>query len=166
MLKQNVIVIVGPTAVGKTKLSIDCAKSFGGEIISGDSMQIYKRLDIGTAKIKPDEMEGIRHHLIDIKEPEESFSVAEFQTEVRGKIDEISSRGLTPIIVGGTGLYIQSVLYDYQFIDMPGNEALRIELEKDAKKIMARNCIKSLKQSIQKVRSEFIRIMCEGLSVP
>lgn len=133
VLKQKVIVIVGPTAVGKTKLSIECAKAFSGEIISGDSMQVYKRLDIGTAKIKREEMEGIPHHLIDIKEPEESFSVAEFQAAVRGKIDEISSRGLVPIIVGGTGLYIQSVLNDYQFLEMPSNEALRNELEEAAK---------------------------------
>lgn len=132
-MKQKVIVIVGPTAVGKTKLSIDCAKAFGGEIISGDSVQVYKQLDIGSAKIKPDEMEGIPHHLIDIKEPDESFSAAEFQTLVRGKISEIGSRGSIPIIVGGTGLYIQSVLYDYQFAEMPGDLALRNELEEKVK---------------------------------
>ncbi|MCJ8006356.1 tRNA (adenosine(37)-N6)-dimethylallyltransferase MiaA [Lederbergia wuyishanensis] len=114
---QKIIVIVGPTAVGKTKLSIETAKRFNGEIISGDSMQVYKGMDIGTAKITAEEMEGIPHHLLDIKEPHEAFSVAEFQKLVREKITEITNRHAIPIIVGGTGLYVQSVLYDYQFSD-------------------------------------------------
>ncbi|MBS4203701.1 tRNA (adenosine(37)-N6)-dimethylallyltransferase MiaA [Lederbergia citrea] len=130
--KQKLIVLVGPTAVGKTKLSIAIAKAFNGEIISGDSTQIYKGMDIGTAKIMPNEMEGIPHHLIDIKEPEESFSVAEFQSLVREKISEINNRGAIPIIVGGTGLYIQAVLYDYQFSEGPGDTEFRAELEKQA----------------------------------
>lgn len=125
--------LIGPTAVGKTKLSIELAKRFNGEIISGDSMQIYKGMDIGTAKIKPSEMEGIPHHLLDIKNPEEPFSVAEFQELVRLKIAEISQRGKLPMIVGGTGLYIQSVIYDYQFSDAPSDEAFRIKLEEKAK---------------------------------
>ncbi|MBS4194075.1 tRNA (adenosine(37)-N6)-dimethylallyltransferase MiaA [Lederbergia citri] len=112
---QKLVVIVGPTAVGKTKLSIEIAKRFNGEIISGDSMQVYKGMDIGTAKITTEEMEGIPHHLIDIKEPDETFSVAEFQTLVREKITEITNRNALPIIVGGTGLYIQSVIFDYHF---------------------------------------------------
>ncbi|MBS4217659.1 tRNA (adenosine(37)-N6)-dimethylallyltransferase MiaA [Bacillus sp. FJAT-49711] len=112
---QKVIVIVGPTAVGKTNLSIEVAKRFNGEIISGDSMQVYRGMDIGTAKITTDEMKGIPHHLIDIKEPDETFSVAEFQKLVREKITEIAGRQAVPIIAGGTGLYIQAVLYDYQF---------------------------------------------------
>ncbi|MFL6555137.1 MAG: tRNA (adenosine(37)-N6)-dimethylallyltransferase, partial [Bacillus sp. (in: firmicutes)] len=110
--KQKLLVIIGPTAVGKTKLSIELAKRYNGEIISGDSMQIYRGMDIGTAKIKKDEMEGIPHHLIDIKEPFENFSVAEFQHLVRAKIDGIAKKGHLPIIAGGTGLYIQSVIYD------------------------------------------------------
>jgi len=114
---QKIIVIVGPTAVGKTKLSIETAKRFNGEIISGDSMQVYKGMDIGTAKITAEEMEGIPHHLLDIKEPHEAFSVAEFQKLVREKITEITNRHAIPIIVGGTGLYVQAVLYDYQFSD-------------------------------------------------
>ena len=126
---EKLVVIIGPTAVGKTKLSVELAKRLGGEIISGDSMQIYKGMDIGTAKIKPEEMEGIPHHLIDIKEPTESFSVAEFQQMVRPLITEISERGKLPMIVGGTGLYIQSVIYDYQFSDAPSDEEYRKELE-------------------------------------
>lgn len=131
-LKQKLIVLIGPTAVGKTKLSIELAKKFNGEIISGDSMQIYKRMDIGTAKITREEMDGVPHHLIDIKEPDEGFSTAEFQEVVRVKIDEISSRGKLPLIVGGTGLYIQSVIYDYQFTDAPSDPVFRSLLEKQA----------------------------------
>ncbi|WP_404358825.1 tRNA (adenosine(37)-N6)-dimethylallyltransferase MiaA [Cytobacillus firmus] len=130
--KEKLAVLIGPTAVGKTKLSILLAKRFNAEIISGDSMQIYKRMDIGTAKIKEEEMEGIPHHLIDIKNPEESFSAAEFQELVRSKITEITSRGKLPIIVGGTGLYIQSVIYDYQFSDAPSDEEFRKILEERA----------------------------------
>jgi tRNA dimethylallyltransferase len=133
--KQKLLVIIGPTAVGKTKLSIEMAERYNGEIISGDSMQIYRGMDIGTAKIKEDEMEGIPHHLIDIKEPDENFSVAEFQLLVRAKIGEIAKSGKLPIIVGGTGLYIQSVIYDYQFSDVPGDEAFRLKLEERVQEI-------------------------------
>src|SRR5699024_5783652 len=105
------------------------AKAFNGEVISGDSMQVYRGMDIGTAKITPEEMEGIPHHLIDIKDPMESFSVAEFQKLVREKIDEITARGKMPIIVGGTGLYVQSVLYDYQFTEQEVDHELRAQLE-------------------------------------
>ncbi|MBJ8031347.1 tRNA (adenosine(37)-N6)-dimethylallyltransferase MiaA [Bacillus cereus group sp. N21] len=128
--REKVAVIIGPTAVGKTKLSIDLAKALNGEIISGDSMQIYHTMDIGTAKATMEEMEGIPHYMIDIKNPEDSFSVAEFQELVRGYIREITERGKLPIIVGGTGLYIQSVLYDYQFTDEAGDPVYREELEK------------------------------------
>ena len=123
--KIEVVAIVGPTASGKTALSIKMAKAFDGEIINGDSMQIYKGLDIGTAKITEDEMEGIPHHLLDIKEPTESFSVAEYQSLVREKIAEIQSRGKLPIIVGGTGLYVQAVLYDFQFTKEEVDEEAR-----------------------------------------
>jgi tRNA dimethylallyltransferase len=133
--KQKLLVIIGPTAVGKTMLSIEMAKRYNGEIISGDSMQIYRGMDIGTAKIKKDEMEGIPHHLIDIKEPFENFSVADFQLLVRAKIDEIAQKSKLPIIVGGTGLYIQSVIYDYQFSDVPGDESYRLMLEERVQKI-------------------------------
>lgn len=111
---EKVLVIVGPTAVGKTALSVELAKKFHGEIISGDSLQVYKKLDIGTAKIKTSEMEGIPHHLIDVIEPNETYSVADFQKAGRNLITEITERGHLPMIVGGTGLYIQSLLYDFQ----------------------------------------------------
>ncbi|MED0965980.1 tRNA (adenosine(37)-N6)-dimethylallyltransferase MiaA [Bacillus cereus] len=128
--REKVAVIIGPTAVGKTKLSIDLAKALNGEIISGDSMQIYRTMDIGTAKVTTDEMDGIPHYMIDIKNPEDSFSVAEFQERVRKYIREITERGKLPIIVGGTGLYIQSVLFDYQFTDEAGDAIYREQMEK------------------------------------
>lgn len=131
-LKEKVVVLIGPTAVGKTNLSIELAKKFDGEIISGDSMQIYKGMDIATAKISKEEMQGVPHHLIDIVEPDESFSVAQFQELVRNKITEITSRGKVPFIVGGTGLYIQAVLYDYQFQETATDTAFRTKLEEMA----------------------------------
>jgi tRNA dimethylallyltransferase len=130
--KEKLLVLIGPTAVGKTKLSIELAKKYNAEIISGDSMQIYKQMDIGTAKIQSSEMEGIPHHLLDLKEPDESFSVAEFQQLVRGKITDIHKRGKLPMLVGGTGLYIQSVINDYKFTETCSDDAFRQELEEKA----------------------------------
>ncbi|MGE6379864.1 tRNA (adenosine(37)-N6)-dimethylallyltransferase MiaA [Peribacillus muralis] len=127
--KGKLLVIIGPTAVGKTKMSIEMAKLFNGEIISGDSMQVYKGMDIGTAKIKREEMEGVPHYLLDIKEPDEPFSAAEFQERANACIEDIQSRGKLPIIVGGTGLYIQSVIYDYQFSEAPSDLEYREGLE-------------------------------------
>ena len=112
---EKVIVIVGPTGVGKTKLSVELAKKLNGEIISGDSVQVYKRMDIGSAKVTEEEKEGIEHYLIDIKDIEEEYSVYEFQQEVREKIKLIQSKGKTPILAGGTGLYLKAALYDYEF---------------------------------------------------
>ena len=111
---KKVIVITGPTGVGKTKLSVELAKRLEGEIINADSMQIYKDLNIGTAKITEDEKEKIPHHLFDIKNTSEDYSIYDYQKDARVKIDEILSRGKTPILVGGTGLYIKSALYDYK----------------------------------------------------
>jgi len=124
----DVLAIVGPTASGKTALSLELAERLGGEIINGDSMQVYRGMSIGTAKIGPAEMRGIPHHLLDIKEPEEAFSVAEYQKLVREKIEEINSRGKLPIIVGGSGLYVQAVLFDYRFTEEQVDEQLREEL--------------------------------------
>lgn len=111
-MKDKIIVIVGPTAVGKTQLSIKLAKSFKGEIINGDSMQVYRGLDIGTAKVTQKETEGIVHHLIDIKDPDEPYTVSDFKRDAGEKIKEITEKGKVPIIAGGTGLYIESLLYD------------------------------------------------------
>ena len=112
---EKVIVVVGPTAVGKTALGVALAKAYNGEVISGDSMQIYKGMDIGTAKVTKEEMQGIVHHQIDIRTPFESYSVSDFQQDVRREIDEIHQKGKMPIIVGGTGLYIKAALFDYTF---------------------------------------------------
>ncbi|WIY59784.1 tRNA (adenosine(37)-N6)-dimethylallyltransferase MiaA [Bacillus arachidis] len=150
MQREKVAVIIGPTAVGKTKLSIDLAKALNGEIISGDSMQIYRKMDIGTAKVTTEEMEGIPHYMIDIRNPEDSFSVAEFQELVRGHIREITKRGKLPIIVGGTGLYIQSVLYDYQFTDEAGDLVYREKLEK----LAIENGVEYIHKKLQEVDPE------------
>lgn len=112
---QDIIVIVGPTGIGKTKLSIELAKRLDAEIINGDSVSIYKDLNIGSAKPTKEEQENIPHHLIDIKKVEEDYSVFEYQKDVRKKIEEITSRGKRIILVGGTGLYIKAALYDYHF---------------------------------------------------
>ena len=116
---EKVIVIIGPTAVGKTKLGVELAKALNGEVISGDSMQIYRQMNIGTAKVTAEEMEGIVHHCIDIVDPTENYSVHDFQKNVRAKITEITARGRIPVIVGGTGLYIKAALYDYEFEETP-----------------------------------------------
>ena len=110
---NKIIVILGPTGVGKTKMSIALAKKLDGEIINADSMQIYKGLNIGTSKIKEEEKEGIPHHLFDIKEVDEDYSIYNYQKDGRKVIDDIFKKGKTPIIVGGTGLYIKALLYDY-----------------------------------------------------
>lgn len=125
-----VIVIVGPTAVGKTALSIAVAEKFSGEIISGDSMQVYKGLDIGTAKVTTEEMHTIPHYLIDEVEPQTPFTAAKFQKATKQYIHQIAGRANFPIIVGGTGLYIQSVFYDYNFGTIAEDRTYRKELEK------------------------------------
>ena len=120
---DKIIVITGPTGVGKTKLSVSIAKRLNGEIINADSMQIYKDLNIGTAKIREEEKEGIVHHLFDIKSTNEDYSIYDYQIDARGKIEDILSRGKTPIFVGGTGLYIKSALYDYKLSFEKDNES-------------------------------------------
>ena len=119
---EKIIVITGPTGVGKTKLSIELAKKYNGEIINADSMQIYKDLNIGTAKITNEEMENIKHHLLSIKNIEEDYSIYEYQKDCRHAIKNILDKNKLPIIVGGTGLYIKSALYDYKLIDNINDE--------------------------------------------
>lgn len=114
---NKVLVIVGPTGVGKSSFAIECAKKYNGEIISGDSIQVYKGLNIGSAKIKESEKQGIPHYLIDIKKATDNYSVKEFQDLARIKIKEIQSKNKLPIICGGTGLYIKALLYDYEFFE-------------------------------------------------
>ena len=132
--KQKLVILTGPTAVGKSKLSIELAKRIGGEIISADSMQVYKYMNIGTDKISTEKMCGVPHHLIDFLEPTEDFNVFMFQKLVKEKIAEISARGNVPILVGGTGFYIQAVLYDIDFTETDEDDGYRTELEQRAVK--------------------------------
>lgn len=130
---KKLIVLTGPTAVGKTELSINLAKAVNGEIISADSIQVYKGMDIGSAKITPDEMQGINHYLIDILEPAEEFNIHLFKTLTLKAMDEIYAKNKIPIIVGGTGFYIQSVIYDIDFCDTEADNSYRESLETIAK---------------------------------
>lgn len=130
--KKPLIILTGPTAVGKTSLSLKLAKQIGGEIISADSMQVYRHMDIGSAKIMPDEMQGIPHHLIDVLEPAEDFNVVLFQKMVKDCLFGIYERGHIPIVTGGTGFYIQAVLYDIDFTENEENTVYREKLEQVA----------------------------------
>lgn len=131
MSKQPLLVIAGPTASGKTSLSIAMAKELNGEIISADSMQVYRGMDIGTAKVTPDEMEGVPHHLIDVVDPEEDWNVMLFQQQAKKAIQDIAKRGRLPIVCGGTGFYLRALLYDAQFDEEDGQPAVRKQLEED-----------------------------------
>lgn len=130
--KKPLIVIAGPTAAGKTKASIELAKYIGGEIISADSMQVYRMMDIGSAKIQPEEMQGVPHHLIDVLDPREEFNVTVFQQMAREAMKGIYSRGHVPILVGGTGFYIQAVTRDIDFTENGNDRTYRHALEKEA----------------------------------
>ena len=133
-MKQKIIVICGPTASGKTALSIELAKQINGEIISCDSMQIYKDMDIGTAKPTKEEMQGIKHYLIDCVSPNERYSVADYKKDAKKAIEEIIKKGKMPIIVGGTGLYIDSLIYEIEYPNIEFDEKYRNELEERAEK--------------------------------
>ena len=126
---DKVIVVAGSTGTGKSALAVKLAKEFNGEIISGDSMQVYRGMDIGTAKITEEEMEGIPHHLIDIQDPLEPYDVSQFQRLCREKIADITSRQKLPILCGGTGLYLKAALYDYEFKEDNTDPALKAQLE-------------------------------------
>lgn len=131
--KNKLIVLTGPTAVGKTALSIQLAKRIGGEIVSADSMQVYKYMDIGSAKITKEEMEGVPHHLIDVLDPDEEFHVFRFQEMAKEVIKGIYERGHLPILVGGTGFYIQALVYDIAFGEEEDHSAIRERLENTAR---------------------------------
>ncbi len=131
--KKPLIVLTGPTAVGKTKASIGLAKAIGGEIISADSMQVYKHMDIGSAKIRPEETERIPHYLVDILEPWEEFHVVRFQQMAKTALEKIYANQHIPIVVGGTGFYIQALLYNIDFSENDGDDSYRKELEEEAK---------------------------------
>ena len=145
--KKPMIILTGPTAVGKTDLSIQLAKAINGEIISADSMQVYRHMDIGSAKVTPEEMDGVPHHLIDVLEPEEEFNVVVFQKLAKEALTGIYEREHIPIIVGGTGFYIQALLYDIDFTENDGDTAIRRELEKLAQ-TQGAGCLHQMLQEI------------------
>lgn len=132
MDRKPLIILAGPTAVGKTSLSIRLAKETGGEIISADSMQVYRHMDIGSAKITKEEMEGVPHYLVDVLEPEEEFNVVRFQQMAKEAAERIWKKGKIPLVVGGTGFYIQALLYDIDFTENDGDESYRRQLERKA----------------------------------
>uniref|UniRef100_UPI003FED85E4 tRNA (adenosine(37)-N6)-dimethylallyltransferase MiaA n=1 Tax=Roseburia sp. TaxID=2049040 RepID=UPI003FED85E4 len=132
MEKKPMVILTGPTAVGKTALSIRLAKEINGAVISADSMQVYRHMDIGSAKIRPEEMQGVKHYLIDILEPEEEFHVVRFVEEAKAALEEIYRNGQIPIIAGGTGFYIQALLYDINFDGQDCDADYRRELEQIA----------------------------------
>lgn len=133
MMKKPLIVLTGPTAVGKTKLSIALAKAVGGEIISADSMQVYKSMDIGSAKIRPEEMDGVPHYLVDVLEPSEEFHIVKFQQMAKEAMEKIYANGHIPILVGGTGFYIQAIVKDIDFTKNEENTEIRAKWEQFAK---------------------------------
>ncbi|MDE6747608.1 MAG: tRNA (adenosine(37)-N6)-dimethylallyltransferase MiaA, partial [Lachnospiraceae bacterium] len=143
---KPLIILTGPTAAGKSALSISMAKDIGGEIISADSMQVYKHMDIGSAKITKEEMSGIPHHLIDVLEPTEEFNVVRFQSMAKEAMRKIYDSGKIPILVGGTGFYIQSVLYDIDFAETDEDEEFRQHLEDIAKEQVSEVLFERLRQ--------------------
>lgn len=155
MTKKPCIILTGPTAVGKTALSISLAKAVGGEIISADSMQVYKYMDIGSAKIMPEEMQGVRHYLVDEFLPEEEFNVVKFQQYAKKYMQEIYDHGKIPVLVGGTGFYIQAVLYDIDFTENEENTALRAQLERYAGEHGAR----ALHERLEQIDPESARVI-------
>ena len=146
MTKDKLIILAGPTASGKTAVSVDLAKRIGGEIISADSMQIYRGMDIGTAKITADEMQGVKHYLINVSDPKEDFNIVKFQNMVKCSIEEIKKNGHIPILVGGTGFYIQSIIYDIKFDKEDDNGSIRKVLEEEYDKMGADFMYEKLKK--------------------
>ena len=155
MTKDKLIILAGPTASGKTSVSIDLAKRIGGEIVSADSMQVYRGMDVGTAKIKADEMQGVKHYLINVLDPTEDFNIVKFQDMVKYYIEEIKRNGHIPILVGGTGFYIQSVIYDIDFDTQDDNGDIRKALEEEYDKMGADFMYEKLKK-IDSVSAENI----------
>ena len=147
MEKKPLIILTGPTAVGKTAASIGLAKAVGGEIISADSMQVYRHMDIGSAKITEEEMQGIPHYLVDVLDPEEAFNVVRFQEMAKAAMQKIHDNGHIPIVVGGTGFYIQALLYDIDFTENDSDFSFREELEKTAREKGAEYLHSLLKQA-------------------
>ncbi len=154
-MKRPLIILTGPTAVGKTKASIGLAKALNGEIISADSMQVYKYMNIGSAKIKPEEMDGIPHYLVDVLEPDDEFHVVKFQQMAKQALEEIYAKGKVPILVGGTGFYIQALLYDIDFTENQEDGNYRKTLEMLAKEKGA-EMLHAMLQEVDPLSAELI----------
>jgi tRNA dimethylallyltransferase len=168
-VKQDVLVIVGPTGVGKTALSLELAQSYHGEIISGDSMQIYRGMDVGTAKVSPEEQKAVPHHLLDILSPTESFSVQQYQQLAREKILEIGERGHLPMLVGGTGLYIESVIFDYQMPsvteDLQLRQALFAQAEREGNEAIHQQLAEIDPEAAKKLHPNNLRRVIRAIEV-
>ena len=168
-MKPKVVVIVGPTASGKTAVSIELAKKINGEIISADSMQIYKYMDIGTAKPTLDEMQGIKHYMLDVVMPDETFNVAKYKSMAESAIEEILKKGKVPIIVGGTGLYINTLVDGIEFADVPCDEEYRNELIEKGYREGAMSIYKELEkvdsESAKKIDPNNIRRVARALEI-
>lgn len=168
-MKPKVVVIVGPTASGKTAVSIELAKKINGEIISADSMQIYKYMDIGTAKPTLDEMQGIKHYMLDVVMPDETFNVAKYKKMAEDAIEEILKKGKVPIIVGGTGLYVNTLVDGIEFAEVPGDEKYRNELIEKAYREGAMSIYKELEkvdsESAKKIDPNNIRRVARALEI-
>lgn len=168
-MKPKVVVIVGPTASGKTAVSIELAKKINGEIISADSMQIYKYMDIGTAKPTLEEMQGIKHYMLDVVMPDETFNVAKYKSMAESAIEEILKKGKVPIIVGGTGLYINTLVDGIEFADVPGDEEYRNELIEKGYREGAMSIYKELEkidsESAKKIDPNNIRRVARALEI-
>lgn len=169
ILKENLCILVGPTSIGKSSIAVELGRSLNGEIISADSMQIYKYMDIGTAKVTADEMKEIPHHMIDIINPDEDFTVSNYKHMVKQHIREINHRGKLPILVGGTGLYVNSIIYDLNFAEIPPNQDLRSEYEELAKKYgneyLHNKLSKIDKESADKISIKDIKRMIRALEI-
>lgn len=169
MEKTFVIAVAGPTASGKTELGVRLAEHYGGEVVSADSMQIYKKMNIATAKPTKEEMRGIPHHLIDFVEPTESYSVARYKTDAQNAIEDITSRGKVPIIVGGTGLYIDSLLENIEFFDAEIDESLRQKLyeraEAEGAEKLYSELLKIDPKSAEKIHSNNIKKVIRALEI-
>lgn len=150
-MNRKIILIVGPTAVGKTKLSIELAQKFDGEIISGDSMQVYRNLDIGTAKVTEGEMKGIPHHLIDIRDIDEQYTAADFIDEAKSEIEEISNRGKIPVIAGGTGFYLQVLLDNFKLGSDDNTIENKVDIRNELQGYLEKNGSKKLWERLEKI---------------
>src|SRR6056297_2991070 len=169
MEKEKILVVLGPTSIGKTNVSIDIAKRLNSEIISTDSMQIYKKMDIGTAKINEKEKEGIKHHMIDLIDPKEEFSVYDYQNLSLEIIDKLLDKNKIPILVGGSGLYINSILYDLDFNKVSSNEEVRkkyYNLEKEKGKIYIYDMLKEKDpKAAEKIHPNNVKRVVRALEV-